>query len=197
MSKKAFEALQARRTGGTPTQTPAAAKTTNKQAQKAVRTNTQPGLPSTPKPPDLKPLLAGLSDVGRTWTLLMPYVEKMLNSNQRHDHWSDEDKIRRRLRTHAAQMAIALRLPRLNRAAIFYVLHPRPIGRKRDPGNWSPTAKAYIDGLVTPNPDRPGEHLLLPDDDHEHLVGPFSAMGAPVTTGYARMTLVIAELTNP
>ncbi|MEU6325572.1 hypothetical protein [Streptomyces sp. NPDC047009] len=135
--------------------------------------------------------------MGRTWTLLMPYVEKMLNSNQRHDHWSDEDKIRRRLRTHAAQMAIALRLPRLNRAAIFYVLHPRPIGRKRDPGNWSPTAKAYIDGLVTPNPDRPGEHLLLPDDDHEHLVGPFPAMGAPVTTGYARMTLVIAELTNP
>lgn len=155
-----------------------------------------PGLPSVPEPPALEPLVASLEGVGRTWTLLMPYVEEMLTSNQRLHHMA-EHRIRRELRTHAAQMARAQSLPRLQRAAIFYVLHPRPIKRPRDPGNWAPTAKAYVDGLVTPNPHRPQERHLLPDDDHEHLLGPNPVMGAPVTTGFARMSLVIVELCGP
>ncbi|MET8696919.1 hypothetical protein ABZV65_30765 [Streptomyces bauhiniae] len=155
-----------------------------------------PGPPSVPEPPALEPLLAGLSGVGRTWSILMPYAEKMLDSNQRL-HWRPEHAIRQQLRTDAVQIARVHRLPRLERAAIFYVLHPRSIRRPRDPGNWAPTAKAYVDGLVTPNPHQPCKRHLLPDDDHEHLLGPNPVMGAPVTTGYARMTLVIAELIAP
>ncbi|MET8717374.1 hypothetical protein ABZV52_29860 [Streptomyces sp. NPDC004735] len=155
-----------------------------------------PGPPSVPEPPAVAPLLAGLSGVGRVRTILMPYTAQMLTSNQRLHHMA-EYKIKKRLRADAAQMISIERLPRLERAAIFYVLHPRPINRKRDPGNWAPTVKAYIDGLVTPNLQRPGEHHLLPDDDHEHLLGPTPVMGAPVTTGYARMSLVIVELTGP
>lgn len=145
-----------------------------------------PGPPSVPEPPDVDPLLAGLSDVGRAITLLMPYTEELLTSNQRL-HWRPEHNIRQQLRAAAAELAATRRLPRLERAAVFYVLHPRPLSRKRDPGNWAPTVKAYVDGLVT-------DGGLLPDDSHEFLMGPTPVMGAPVTTGFARMTLVVVEL---
>jgi hypothetical protein len=99
-------------------------------------------------------------------------------------------RIRKRLRAGAAGVAAATRLPRLERAAVFYVLHPRPLYRRRDPGNWAPTVKAYVDGLVT-------DGGLLPDDSHEFLIGPTPVMGAPVTTGFARMSLVVVELSKP
>ncbi|MGW2984152.1 hypothetical protein [Streptomyces goshikiensis] len=72
-------------------------------------------------------------------------------------------------------------------AAIFYALHPRPINRKRDPGNWAPSATAYVAGLVDAG--------LLPDDNHLHLLGPNPVMGPPASTGGSRMSLVVAELT--
>ncbi|MER6109341.1 hypothetical protein [Streptomyces hirsutus] len=193
MTAKQYQEILARRRGGQPA--PAAAPAQAKKARKKPAAH--PGLPSVPEPPALEPLLAGLPGAGRTWSLLMPYVEEMLNSNQRHKHWSAEHRIRKQLREGATQMLRAHRLPRLQRAAIFYVLHPRPIERQRDPGNWAPTAKAYVDGLVTPSPKQPAVRHLLPDDDHEHLLGPNPLMGAPVTTGYARMTLVIVELAGP
>lgn len=192
MTAAQYRALMAQRRGG---QAPAAAaKASKKKAPK--KPPAHPGLPSIPEPPALEPLLAGLAGVGRTWTLLMPYVEEMLTSNQRL-HWRAHHTIRRKLREGATSLIATNRLPRLQRAAIFYVLHPRPINRSRDPGNWAPTAKAYVDGLVTPNPDLPAQRHLLPDDDHEHLLGPNPVMGAPVTTGFARMSLVIVELINP
>lgn len=154
-----------------------------------------PGPSSIPPEPDLEPLLAGLYGVGYVETLLMPYVEEMLTSNQRLHHMA-ECKIKRQLRTDATSLIEPKRLPHLQRAAILYVLHPCPVKRQRDPGNWAPTAKAYVDGLVTPNPHRPQERHLLPDDDHEHLLGPNPVMGKPVTTGFARMSLVIVELTG-
>ncbi|MGW3627796.1 hypothetical protein [Streptomyces sp. NPDC000880] len=192
MTAAEFRALQERRRGGQFARPAVAAQPKRKARKKPVH----PGPPSIPQPPALEPLLTGLSGVGRTWTLLMPYVEEMLTSNQRLHHMA-EYKIRKQLRKDAVKTARLERLPRLERAAIFYVLHPRPINRKRDPGNWAPTVKAYVDGLVTPNPDRPRERYLLPDDDHEHLLGPNPVMGSPVTTGFARMSLVIVELTEP
>ncbi|MFF7838814.1 hypothetical protein ACFZC6_08360 [Streptomyces ossamyceticus] len=56
--------------------------------------------------------------------------------------------------------------------------------------------KAYVDGIVTPNPRLRKEHHLLPDDDNEQLLGPNPVMGASVSTGFARMSLVSVELTN-
>lgn len=191
MTSAQFLEMQERRRSGQAPQ-PVTAAQPKKKARKRTPP-THPGPPSTPEPPALEPLLATLSGAGRHWTLLMPYVEEMLNSNQRL-HWRPEHKIRKRLRTDATSLIAPMRLPQLQRAAIFYVLHPRPIERQRDPGNWAPTAKAYVDGLVTPNPHRLKERHLLPDDDHKHLIGPNPVMGAPVTTGFARMTLVIVEL---
>lgn len=192
MTAKQYQEILARRRGTQPAAAAAAAQPKKTQKKPAAH----PGPPSIPEPPALEPLLAGLSGVGRTWTLLMPYAEKMLTSNQR-PHYMAEARVKKRLRADATSLIAPHRLPRLQRAAIFYVLHPRPLKRSRDPGNWAPTAKAYVDGLVTPNPERPAEHHLLPDDDHEHLLGPIPVMGAPVTTGYARMTLVIVELVEP
>ncbi|MGA5127693.1 hypothetical protein ACWCV2_17225 [Streptomyces pseudogriseolus] len=185
-----YRALMERR-GGTPA--PAAAKKTTK----ARRGATNPGPPSVPPPPTVEPLLAGLPNPGRHWTFLMPYAVEMLTSNKRYPHWSVEHRIRKQLRADATSLIRPMNVPRLQYAAIYYVLHPRKLNRSRDPGNWAPTAKAYVDGLVTPNPDLPGNRHLLPDDDHEHLLGPYPLMGAPVETGYARMSLIVVELGGP
>lgn len=181
MTAAQFLALRERRRGAHAVQAAAVSAGTSTRKPRPA-----PGPPSLPPPPAVGPLLAGLSAPGRYWSLLMPYAEEMLTSNQRLHHMAVH-RIRKRLRADAAGVATAHRLPRLRRAAVFYVLHPRPLSRKRDPGNWAPTAKHYIDGLVT-------DGGLLPDDDHEHLMGPIPVMGAPVTTGLARMTLVIVEL---
>lgn len=155
----------------------------------AKKSAAHPGPPSTPPAPAVEPLLAGLSGVRRHWVLLMPYAEKLLTSNGRLHHMAAH-RIRKQLRKDAAGVAMARRLPRLERAAVFYVLHPRPLNRKRDPGNWADTVKAYVDGLVT-------DGGLLPDDNHEFLMGPIPVMGEPVASGYARMTLVVVELSKP
>lgn len=187
MTAKQFVALQERRRRGGQAAQPAAAAAPRKAAQK--KRATHPGPPSVPPPPAVEPLLSMLSSPGRHWTLLMPYAEQMLTSNQRLHHMA-KHRIRQQLRKDAAALAMARRLPRLERAAIFYVLHPRPLSRKRDPGNWADTAKHYVDGLVV-------DGGLLPDDNHEFLMGPIPVMGEPVTTGYARLSLVIVELTEP
>ncbi|MGW4086937.1 hypothetical protein ACWEGS_28295 [Streptomyces sp. NPDC004822] len=179
-----YTAMMARRRGQAPAPTASSKKKARKKAAPA-----HPGLPSTPPAPAVEPLLAMLSAPGRHWTLLMPYAEELLTSNQRLHHMAVH-RIRQQLRKDAAGMAMARRLPRLERAAIFYVLHPRPLSRKRDPGNWAPTAKHYVDGLVT-------DAGLLPDDNHEFLMGPIPVMGEPVTTGFARMSLIVVELTGP
>ncbi|MFK0279513.1 hypothetical protein ACIQVL_03430 [Streptomyces sp. NPDC090499] len=127
----------------------------------------------------------------------MPYAEDLLTSNKRYPHWSVEYRIRKQLRRDATSLIAPMRVPRLQHAAIYYVLHPRKLSRSRDPGNWAPAAKAYIDGLVTPDPKQPLLRHLLPDDDHTHLLGPNPVMGEPVGSGCARMSLVIVELTKP
>ncbi|MFE5300068.1 hypothetical protein [Streptomyces sp. NPDC056632] len=111
-----------------------------------VRKQTALAPGSVPEPPDLREAVARMPDADRTWTLLMPYGE-LLTSNQRLHHMAAY-RVQRRLRQEASATARARGLPTLERAAIFYVLHPRPIKRNRDPGNWSVSAKAYVDGLA-------------------------------------------------
>lgn len=181
VSKGEFAALQARLATGrtsTPKKPPTAGTPRPKRAVAPL------GPPSVPEPPDLSAAIAVLPGARRSWTMLMPYGE-LWTSNQRLHHMA-EYRLRRRLRQEAALTARARRLPRLERAAVYYVLHPRPIKRSRDPGNWAPTVKAYVDGLVDAG--------LLPDDNSVHMVGPYPEMGPPVTTGGARMSLVVVEL---
>ncbi|MFK0159167.1 hypothetical protein ACIQVK_44740 [Streptomyces sp. NPDC090493] len=197
MTAAQYTALMAGRRGAQPA--PASAvpqKKARKQATKKAAP-AHPGLPSTPPAPTVEPLLAMVPNAGRHWTLLMPYAEAMLTSNDRHPNWRVEHRIRKGLRADATSLIVPMRVPRLERAAIFFVLHPRSLKRSRDPLNWSPTVKAYVDGLVTPNPKQPKERHLLPDDDAEHLLGPYPVIGEPVASGLARMSLVIVEVTEP
>jgi len=60
-------------------------------------------------------------------------------------------------------------------------------GGKPDPGDWAPSAKAYVDGLVDAG--------LLPDDNSAHPSGPYPEIGPPVPTGDTRMPLVMVEVT--
>lgn len=175
MTAVEFRELQARRARGSATPPGGTPK---------PRRPADPGPASVPAALDVQPLLSGLAGVGRVWTVLMPFGE-LLTSNQRLHHMAVH-RIRKQLRSEAALAARERALPGLERAAVFYALHPRPVSRKRDPGNWAPSAKAYVDGLVDAG--------VLPDDDHVHLLGPNPVMGPPVTTGKARISLVIAEL---
>ncbi|MGW1275532.1 hypothetical protein ACWD4V_01055 [Streptomyces tsukubensis] len=153
-------------------------------AAKARRTGKPVGPPSVPELPDLSAAVAALPGAGRSWTLLMPYGD-LLTSNGRL-HYMAAHRLTKRMRNEAALAARAHRVPQLRRAAVHYVLHPRPITRRRDPGNWAPSAKAYIDGLVDAG--------VLPDDDADHLTGPYPVLGGPVPSGGARMSLVVVEL---
>lgn len=67
------------------------------------------------------------------------------------------------LRTIACQQALISRAPRLRRARLVVTVD-FPDRRRRDPHNFTPTAKAIVDGLVDAG--------VLPDDDHRHLAGP-------------------------
>jgi hypothetical protein len=59
-----------------------------------------------------------------------------------------------------------------------------PTNIRRDVGNWYPTAKAIVDGLVDAN--------LLPDDNDAHLIGPDMRREYP--NGPARVTVTIHPL---
>jgi hypothetical protein len=112
----------------------------------------------------------------------LPSRQELLNANDR-PHWSKRNRITGQLRSDAHVMARYLKIPRLARARIDAIYEP-PDARRRDAGNWYPTYKALIDGVVDAG--------VLPDDDHTHLDGPFMRIG-PVHPG-GRVVLVITEL---
>lgn len=119
-----------------------------------------------------------------TWTLRLPEGTKLLNSNQRL-HFRDIAKLVAHIRQTTALLARHHRIPALQRIHVFYVVHPRPTVRRRDPGNWAPSAKAAVDGLVDAG--------VLPDDDHTRLLGPDPRLGTPVK--HSQLALVITDLT--
>ncbi|MGW3308184.1 hypothetical protein ACWDG9_16540 [Streptomyces sp. NPDC001073] len=177
LTKKQLAELQARRSGTPRARKPVARPATSKRAA-------SPLAAQEPPPPDLTAEINALAGAGRSWTLLMPAGE-LLNSNQRR-HWTAVARLRKRMREEAALTARIIRVPPLQRAAVFYVLHPLPVERDRDPGNWADSAKPYVDGLVDAG--------VLPDDNERYLSGPYPAIGEPVPGGDARISLVIVEL---
>jgi hypothetical protein len=108
----------------------------------------------------------------RSWRLELPPGTLLINANQ-NIHWRDRAKLVKALRQTAWAIARRDKLPALQRAHVFYVFHPDTKGdRRRDSGNWSPSAKAAIDGLVDAG--------VLPDDNHTRLLGPDPRIGDPV-----------------
>lgn len=120
----------------------------------------------------------------KAWRLELPPGTLLINANQ-NMHWRDRGKLVKALRQTAWAIARRDKLPALQRAHVLYVFHPDTKGdRRRDSGNWSPSAKAAIDGMVDAG--------VLPDDNHTRLLGPDPRMGPPVPR--SQLVLWITDL---
>jgi len=93
----------------------------------------------------------------------------MLNANDR-DHWRVTSPIRKEWRRRGRGYGNALRLRNLNleHARIDYYVN-KPTAGRSDAGNFYPTVKAIVDGLI--------DAKLLPDDNDNHLNGPYPHQG--------------------
>lgn len=118
-----------------------------------------------------------------TWRIALPVGTPLINANDRM-HPVKQSPYIKAIRNTAWALARQAKLPKLQRAYIVYVIHPDTKTRRRDPGNWSPSAKAAVDGLVDAG--------LLPDDNHTHLLGPDPRIGTPIKGG--QLELIITDL---
>lgn len=110
----------------------------------------------------------------------------MLNANDR-DHWRAVSPIRGNWRVLGtlAMLALGDAAPALQRCRIDVEVH-RPTVGHADAGNFYPTAKPVVDGMVDAG--------LLPDDNDMHLSGPFLVPGR---VGPYGLTLRITDLGAP
>jgi hypothetical protein len=106
-----------------------------------------------------------------SWRIELPVGTFLLNDNQRLHHRRKAEYIEL-IRRASGFAARAAKLPTLQRIHVFYVIHPKPGIRRRDPGNWSPTAKAAIDGLVDAG--------VVPDDDSTRVLGGDPRLGSQI-----------------
>lgn len=118
------------------------------------------------------------------WRLQLPEMF-LLNDNQRLHYRKKADHIAA-IRQATALIARNAKVPALDRIHVYYLIHPGKVTRRRDPGNWSPSAKAAIDGLVDAG--------VVPDDNSAHVLGPDPRLGQPAPN--IRMELVITDLTT-
>jgi hypothetical protein len=120
----------------------------------------------------------------RVFTLELPGRTEWMTSNDHKGGYGRRMRLTEEMLGEARWAARAARLPALERARIVFAYCP-PKYRRLDPGNWYPSAKAYVDGLVAEG--------VLPDDDTFHLIGPEARLGDPYPP-CGRMVLRIAEL---
>lgn len=120
------------------------------------------------------------------WVLDIPPGE-LINANERL-HWAVRARRTRDLKRDALVVALAARVPRMDRIRIVGVVHP-PNRRRRDPHNLYPTLKAYIDGIVKAG--------VIVDDDSSHLAGVEMVLGEPARL--LRLSVVInrVDSANP
>ena len=118
-----------------------------------------------------------------SWRIALPPNTKLINANQ-NIHYRRKAELVKVIRNAAWTMARHSNIPALQRAHIYFVIHPDTRTSRRDPGNWAPTAKAAVDGLVDAG--------VLPDDDSTRLIGPDPRIGHPVKG--AQFVLWITDL---
>lgn len=105
-----------------------------------------------------------------------------LNSNDR-DHWRVTSPIVKQWRTGASEQAAATDLPKgLARVRIDAAII-KPRAGRYDAGNYYPTAKAIVDGLI--------DYGLCADDSNDYVEGPFLTDGGK---GDAAVVLTITAL---
>jgi crossover junction endodeoxyribonuclease RusA len=128
-----------------------------------------------------------------SWTIELPEGLKLLNENQsRRMHWHAKSDLAAAIRAagaYAARQALRNGMPRMERAHIFYVIHPGPRVTRRDPANWAQSAKAAIDGLVDAG--------VLPDDDSTRCLGGDPRLGASVKGSQLVLVLTDLDLMHP
>ncbi|HEY5834935.1 hypothetical protein [Streptomyces sp.] len=118
-----------------------------------------------------------------SWRIELPAKTLLVNAND-NLHFRRKAERVKVIRNAAWSVARHMKIPALERAHVFFVIHPDTKGRRRDPGNWAPSAKAAVDGLVDAG--------VLPDDNHTRLLGPDPRIGTPVPG--AQLVLVITDL---
>lgn len=99
-------------------------------------------------------------------------------------HWRRKADRTKALRTLAFTHARQLHRLQVAHCTAF-ISYPR--GGRADPANAAPTVKALIDGCV--------DALLIPDDDHHHLIGP-DYRRADTNTGIKGLHRVRLEFTD-
>ncbi|MER5302203.1 hypothetical protein ABT039_22470 [Streptomyces lasiicapitis] len=130
-------------------------------------------------------MAVGTGPAPRSWRVELPTGLKLMTSNERLHHYQRSDRTRA-LREAARLATRQARLPHLQRAYVTCYL--RPIDRRRrDPGNWYPSAKAVLDGVVDAG--------VLADDDATRVLGPDMRLG-PVTKPGPQLVLVVTDLTQ-
>ena len=110
----------------------------------------------------------------------IPAPAEFINSNQRL-HPQRKGKLTKQWRT--AAKAAALQSPPFGCPVRIIAYVVKPVRNRFDPGNWYPTAKACVDGIV--------DAQLLQDDDWKTVIGPDMRRGEP---GPAALVLEIEPL---
>lgn len=106
--------------------------------------------------------------IGLAYVFFIPQVADWISANDRL-HWAKKARLTKTWRDAGLVYARRERLPRLDRAEIRVHVH-KTTARKYDAMNLYPSMKALVDGMTT-------DYGLLPDDDNDHLEGPFIYAG--------------------
>lgn len=115
--------------------------------------------------------MAGVTEPGFYYVLDVPADGlAWLTMNQRL-FWRVRNERTQGWRTATAWRARKAGLPRIQKARIECVLRFTD-KRLRDAGNWAPTAKACVDGLVDAG--------VFADDNSRHVIGPDMRLGSVV-----------------
>lgn len=131
-----------------------------------------------------RPELAGIVRP-RSWVVALPAGTLLINANTAMHFRAKAERVKV-IRNAAATLARHLKVPALEQAHVYYIVRPAGAARRRDPGNWSPSAKAAVDGLVDAG--------VLPDDNSDRLLGPDPRIGPPIK--HSQLVLVITDLTG-
>ncbi|MFB8025973.1 MULTISPECIES: hypothetical protein [unclassified Streptomyces] len=115
----------------------------------------KPAQPARPRKPRSAPAVAPPAyvvwdqetEVGQAahWVIDLPDMT-LINANDR-SHWRKRHEATAAIRGDTAVLARRAKVPRLTRARVVYVVHPKARTRIFDPSNWALSAKAAVDGL--------------------------------------------------
>lgn len=113
-------------------------------------------------------VLPTVSDPPISYRVEIPATAGWITLNMRM-HWGERHRLTAHYRQLGQVVSLHYALPRIELAHVVAELRFRDT-RRRDPHNWTPTAKAVLDGMVDAG--------VFPDDDFGHVVGPDMRIGA-------------------